>query len=164
MIELFHIAAASENNVIGIGNALPWDIPEDMKFFRETTKGHPIIMGRKTFESMGRPLPHRQNIIITRDPNFKVEGAFIVGSLDQAYKICQQNMTQWGTKVFVIGGGEIYKQSLLDIAGVYLTRIHTVLQGDTLYPDLDPELFELVSKRDCEGDPSYSFLIYKRKK
>ena len=157
-----HIVAASTNNIIGRDNDLPWDIPEDMKFFRETTKGHIVIMGRKTYESMGKPLPKRLNIIITRQKDYKVDGAIVVGSIDEALEESKKHLADWPEEVFILGGGEIYKQCLDKTDKIYLTRVHAQIEGHASYPEFDTNTFKETSRRDCEGDPSYSFLVFEK--
>ncbi len=158
---LSHIVAASENNVIGAGNKLPWNVPEDMKFFKDKTNGHSIIMGRKTYESMGRPLPNRSNVIISRQKDFHAPGAAVVPTLDAAIEYCQSKIPEYGEEIFIIGGGEIYKQSLALVDIVYLTRIHKTVQGDAKYPAIDPLHFEEVERRERPGNPAYTFFTYR---
>ena len=158
---LSHIVAASDNNVIGSDNKLPWNIPEDMKFFREKTKGHAVIMGRKTYESMGKPLPNRLNVVITRQSDFHAPGAVIVPSIDAAVEYCQAKIPEYGEEIFIIGGGEIYKQSMALVDIVYLTRIHKSVPGDAKYPAIDPKHFEEIERRERPGDPSYTFFTYR---
>lgn len=160
---LSHIAAAAENNVIGADNKLPWDIPEDMKFFREKTKGHAVIMGRKTYESMGKPLPNRLNVIITRQKDYQVPGGVVVASIDDAIEHCRGKVKEYGEEVFIIGGGEIYKQSMNLVDIIYLTRVHKAIPGDARYPAVDPRQFEEIERRERQGDPPYTFLTYRRK-
>jgi dihydrofolate reductase len=166
---LTHIVACSQNRVIGSQGDLVWNIPEDMKFFKDTTKGHIMIMGRKTFESFkGRALPHRSHIVITRNPeNFKFESTptspvVFVASLQEAIKLAETQTIQWGEEVFIIGGGEIYKQSLEQgfTDKIYLTLIHKDYEGDTSYPTIPETMFKLVEQRDVEGPIPFSFLTY----
>lgn len=167
---LTHIVACSENNVIGSEGGLPWNLPEDMKFFRDTTKGHIMIMGRKTFASFnGRALPNRYHIVITRDPtaqsfpSTESSPVVFVRSLEEAIAHAKPLTARWGDEVFIIGGGEIYKQSLPFADKVYLTRIHQPFQGDTVYPEIDEKVFSLAQRRDVETPISFSFLTYLRK-
>ncbi|MGE0764570.1 MAG: dihydrofolate reductase [Bdellovibrionales bacterium] len=162
-MKLAHIAAADENNVIGVAGKLPWSIAEDLKFFRDTTRGHAVIMGRKTFESLGKPLPNRLNVIVTRQTDFEAPGAAVVESLEAAYHYCREQSAQWGELVFIIGGGEIYQQSLKDVSLVYLTRVHSRYKGDAKYPTLNPSEFKEVSRRERKGEPNYTFLTYERR-
>ncbi len=158
------IAAASENNVIGRQGDLPWHISEDLKFFRSTTKDHIIIMGGKTFDSVGKAFPKRFNIIVTRNADLKIDGAVVVTSIDDALKEAAKHTDHWGNEVFVCGGGEIYKQAMPKTDKIYLTRVHTEIDdGDAFFPEVDLEQFEQVESRAVEADPSYTFLTYQRK-
>ncbi len=127
------VAVAGEKRVIGKAGGLPWHIPEELKRFREATLGHPIIMGRKTYESIGRVLPDRTNIVITRDPSFQAEGIVIARSLEEALQLAQGKPGD--DELFVIGGGEIYKQALPLADKLYLTVIDQEIEGDTFFPD-----------------------------
>src|ERR1700722_19380402 len=139
-MKLAHIVAASENHVIGVKNDLPWNIPEDFNFFKEKTKGRLLIMGRKTFESIGHPLPHRMNVVVTRQTHFSSDAGNVVvkKNLNEAIAYCRDHTKEYGDEGFIIGGGEIYKESLDMVDIVYLTRIHKEFQGDVYYPILDP--------------------------
>lgn len=161
---LSHIVAAAENGVIGVDNTLPWDIPEDMKFFREKTKGKALIMGRKTFESVGHPLPHRLNVVITRQKNYHPEGAHVVSTLDEAIEYCKSQQSKYGEEIFIIGGGEIFRQSLDRVDLIYLTRIHKKIPGDVTYPDLNEEDWEEIERRDRQEPVPFSFLTFARRK
>jgi len=157
------IVAASENNVIGKDGGLPWHLPLDMKFFRKKTMGHPIIMGRKTFESIGHPLPDRLNVVITRQEKYSVEHAVVVSSLKEALRHCEKK--NFG-EVFVIGGGEIYKSALPLANNIFLTRVHTEIEGDVFFPDI-PEFDwkEVKSKKhkaDNDHEYAFTFLTYIR--
>lgn len=165
-----HIVAASENNVIGNGGELPWSIPEDMKWFRERTKGRALVMGRKTFESVGHPLPHRLNVVVTRQKDYaKSLKAFpehspvvVVSTIEEGVEYCKKHLDKYENEIFIIGGGEIYRQSMETINTLFLTRIHTQIEGDTLYPDV-PSSFTEVERREFKGSPSFSIISYKRK-
>ncbi len=154
-----HIVAVSTNNIIGVQNKLPWNIPEDLKFFRDKTRGHTVIMGRKTFESLGSPLPKRVNIVISRHQNF--EGVIMASTIDEAIKKAQKEESS--KEIFIIGGGEIYKQSLDKVQKIYLTRIHKNYEGDAFYPEVPTDQFRLAEKVDRKADPDFSFLTYIRK-
>lgn len=160
---LSHIVAAARNGVIGKDNGLPWDLPEDMKFFREKTKGKALIMGRKTFESVGHPLPKRLNVIVTRKKDYQPEGAVVVSSLDEAINYCKDKTNEYGEEIFIIGGGEIFKNSMDKVDIIYLTRIHQDFNGDVKYPDVDPLKFEEIERRDRQDPIPFSFLTYRRK-
>lgn len=163
---LSHIVAAAENDVIGANNTLPWDIPEDMKFFREKTKGKALIMGRKTYESLGHPLPNRLNVVITRQPSFKSEHPSMVikPDLKSAIEYCQTQTSKYGEEIFIIGGGEIFKESMSMVDVIYLTRIHQDYPGDILYPKVDKKQFELIEQRDRSEPVPFSFLTYMRRR
>jgi len=161
---LSHIVAAGKNGVIGSQGELPWEIPEDMKFFKEKTKNHAIIMGRKTYESVGRPLPHRLNVVVTRQKDYKAEGVYVCSTIDEAIKYCEAQTDKYGEEIFIIGGGEIYKQSMDKVDLIYLTRIHKEFEGDAKYPDVNPIYFEEIERRDRMDAPvPFSFLTYSRK-
>jgi dihydrofolate reductase len=141
------IAALSENRVIGKNNDLPWHLPDDMKYFMETTKGHHAIMGRKNYDSIPekfKPLPNRTNIVITRQPDFKAPGCLVVNSLADAMEIATRNGEQ---EVFVIGGSEIYKLSMPYANRLYLTEIHSVIDGDTFFPEINKTEWIETSRR-----------------
>lgn len=155
------VAAAARNNVIGKGNTLPWDLPDDLRHFRELTAGHAVIMGRKTFESIGRPLPKRRNIVITRQADYRPEGVETVSSLDAAISTVPAD-----EEAFVIGGGEIFRQSLPIADRVYLTRVEAEVEGDAFFPSLASEEWREVSRRDGVVDEKnalpHTFLVFER--
>jgi len=163
------IAAASENNVIGDHGRIPWDIPADLQYFRRTTQGHVVIMGRKTYESIGHPLPKRPNIVITRQKGLRAEGCDVVGSLEEALEKAKGqngNMAKGEDEVFVIGGGEIYREALPKADRVYLTRVHTTIAGDAYFPEFhSKQWMEVSSERHeaQEGQPAYTFLVYEKR-
>lgn len=125
------IVAAARNGVIGGGNKMLWRVPEDFAHFKRTTMGHPIVMGRKTWESTGRPLPGRRNVVVTRNADYRAEGAEVVPSLEEAFRTLADTDT-----VFVLGGGEIYRQALPSADVVWLTKIDADFEGDTTFPEL----------------------------
>jgi dihydrofolate reductase len=154
------IVAMSENRVIGREQQLPWSIPEDLKRLRAMTKGHPIVMGRKTFESIGRVLPDRTNIIVTRNPKYKVDGAVVVESVDKALEPYKNS----NEEVFIFGGGEIFKQVVHKADRLYLTLVRQEVEGDTFFPQFSTDAFELTFREDHNEAPiPFSFLDYKRK-
>jgi dihydrofolate reductase len=165
-VKLAHIVAVSSNNIIGVKNDLPWKIPEDSKFFREKTLGHLLIMGRKTFESTPEPLPKRMNVVITRQKDYShpAINVTVVQSLQEAIKFCSAHTAEYGNEVFISGGGEIYKESLDIVDIIYLTRIHKEFKGDTFYPVLDPEKFELIESRDRTDPIPFTFQTYIRRR
>lgn len=158
------IAAASTNNVIGKNNQLPWHLPVDMKYFKNTTWGMPMIMGRKTFESNGyKPLPGRINIIITRQKDLKAEGVVVVNNLKDALFVAKDADVK---EVFVIGGGEIFKEVINKADRIYMTRVHTIIDGDVFFPEIDKKKWKQVSNRDCFADDKhkydYSFELWEK--
>jgi dihydrofolate reductase len=159
------IVAVAENGVIGRDGALPWRIPEDMKWFKARTMGRPLVMGRKTWESFPkRPLPGRTNIVITRDRTFRAEGAVVVGSLESALDVAAGEEPE---EIMIIGGAEMYSLALLRATRIYLTRVHAAVEGDTQFPPLNPaEWRETVVARHPSSETTplgYSFVILDRK-
>lgn len=151
------IAAVGRNRELGKNNKLLWHIPEDMKRFKELTSGHAVIMGRKTFESIGRPLPHRTNIIVTRDPNFNAKGCIIAHSLDEALRLAPLAQGN-NEEVFVIGGGQIYEQALPFTHKLYLTVVDAETDADTFFPNYsDFKKIIHQEKKSTEG-LTYTFL------
>lgn len=163
---LSHIVAAAANDVIGVNNDLPWNIPEDMKFFREKTKGKALIMGRKTYESVGHPLPNRLSVVVTRKSDYPSPSPLVViqPNLNLAIEYCRGQVSKYGEEIFVIGGGDIFKESMPLVDIIYLTRIHKDFAGDIKYPKIDETKFELIEQRDRHEPLSFSFLIYHRRK
>jgi dihydrofolate reductase len=132
------IVATDLNNAIGLGNRLLWHLPADLKFFKATTMGAPVIMGRKTFESIGRLLPGRKNMIISRQPGFKIEGAEVYNTIDNALANCHAE------KVFIIGGGEIYRQSMDRCQKIYRTLVKHKFDADTFFPEINSAHYALT--------------------
>jgi dihydrofolate reductase len=168
-MRLAMIAAQSQNRVIGNNNKLPWYLPEDLKYFKRVTLGKPIIMGRKTFESIGRPLPGRTNIIITRNPDWTHDGAGVrvVHSLQQAIELAESLALVNGfEESLVIGGAEIYALALPQADRLYLTQVHAEVQGDAHFPPLDPTQWQEMAREDfsaIEPNPyDYSFIVLDR--
>ena len=160
---LSHIVAVARNGVIGKDNGLPWDIPEDMKFFKEKTKGKCLIMGRKTFESVGHPLPNRMNVVVTAQNDYLPRGAVVQPCLDGAIEYSSNQTSRYGDEVFIIGGEKIFRDSMDKVDLIYLTRIHRDFDGDVFYPDMALEAFEEVERRDRSEPVPFSFLTYHRK-
>ena len=157
------VVAAAENNSIGKNNQLLWHLPNDLKFFKNTTWGMPVIMGRKTFEAVNKPLPGRFNIVITRQQGWKAEGVIEAAGLQDALRKAAETNCK---EAFVIGGGEIYSQSI-DIADkIYLTRVHANIDGDTFFPIIDESKWQLTSNQDLVADEknafAYSFQTWER--
>jgi dihydrofolate reductase len=155
------IVAVSKNGVIGSEGGLPWHIPEDLKRFKKITQHHPVIMGRKTYESIGKILPQRENIIITRQKDYHIEGAAIVHSFQDALELCQSMDTE---EVFVIGGESIYREALKHLDRIYLTRIHREYEGESTFPEIVMDDYTKILEEAHGGDPPFSFLILDRKR
>lgn len=155
------IAAVSDNGVIGRGGGLPWHLPGDLKWFKDKTLGHTMIMGRKTFESIGKPLPGRKTVVVTRDPSFVPNGVALARSVDEALGKAGED-----EEVFIAGGGDIFRQTLRVADRMYLTRIHADIEGDTRFPEVDwtqwREVFREEHAADAKNPYSYTFLIYER--
>ena len=157
------VVAAATNNAIGKDGKLPWHLPNDMKHFKNVTWGMPILMGRKTFESLGRVLPGRKNIVVTRQPGWKTEGAIAVKNIDDALFVARETDAK---EIMVIGGGEIYKALFDKAHRIYLTRVEAEPEADTFFPALHPEKWHLMSQQDHEADEknacNYSFQVWER--
>lgn len=163
-MKLSLIAALSTNNVIGRANGLPWHLPADLKHFKALTMGHQYIAGRRTYESVGRPLPGRTNIVITRQPGFSPEGVHVVHSLEDALRLAASSGE---SEAFVGGGGEIFSQALHRADRMYLTRVHAEIEGDTFFPDFDDvSEWRLTDAEHFDADEKneypFSFLTYDR--
>ncbi|MBP6456197.1 MAG: dihydrofolate reductase [Chitinophagaceae bacterium] len=159
------IVAVSENNVIGVNNDLPWRLSNDLKFFKQKTTGHSILMGRNTFDSIGKALPNRENIIITRNKNFEKENCIIKNSIKEAISYCREKNED---EIFIIGGDTIYKQSLNLANKIYLTRVHTEIKnGTAFFPILEKGNWEkqdevIHFKKDEKNEYDHSFETYFR--
>ena len=157
------ICAVSQNGVIGRDNRLPWHLPADLAHFKRLTTGHHILMGRKTYESIGKPLPNRTNIVITRQADFQAGGCLVANSLEEALGLCVNN-----EELFIIGGAEIYRQALPIANKIYLTYIRHNFEGDTFLFEIDSSVWSEASREDFGPDGknkySYSFITYKKSK
>ena len=160
--ELTIIAAVSINNVIGNNNKLIWKLSNDLKRFKKLTTNHSVIMGRKTFESLPNPLPDRNNIVITRDTNYSKPNIQVCSSIEDAI-----NLTKTDTQPFIIGGGEIYSQTINIVDKIELTRVHEEFDGDAYFPEIPLDIFELINEEnynsDLENEFDYSYLTYKKR-
>ncbi|MCD0489396.1 dihydrofolate reductase [Pedobacter sp. MC2016-14] len=145
------VVAISENNAIGKDNQLLWRLPKDLKHFKDITSSHTIIMGRKTFDSVGKPLPHRRNIVITRDTQLQINGAEVVNSMDEALQLCDPN-----EEVMIVGGAEIYRQALPKTDRIYLTRVHHTYDADTFFPAIDPGAWLVTEEEEHEVDEKHA--------
>ena len=161
------IVAAAENGVIGSNNALPWHLPEDLKYFKRTTMGKPIVMGRKTWESIGKPLPGRTNIVVSRNCEYQAEGARVVQNLDEALALAEQvGLIDGSEELLVIGGATLYEQALPRADRLYLTRVHADVDGDTFLPEIDWSQWREQGRDPFYADGpnpyDYTFYIYER--
>ena len=161
MTALSLIAAMDDNRLIGSNNKLPWHLPADLAFFKKMTMGKPIVMGRKTFASIGKPLPGRRNIVITRDDGFVAAGCEVAHSIDDAMALCRDS-----DEVMLIGGASLYEQTLARASTLYITRIHASFDGDTWFPDFENDAWRAVNREDHDADHSnphaYSFIKFVR--
>lgn len=166
-MKLALIWAMSQNRTIGRNNALPWYLPEDLKYFKRVTMGKPIIMGRKTWDSIGRPLPGRTNIVITRDKNFTLDSVRVVHSLDAAIKIAESVcLIDGAEEVIVIGGAEIYRLALEKADRLYMTQVHADVDGDACFPEFDLAQWQELAREDYSASGSnpydYSFIVLEK--
>ncbi len=157
------IVAMASNRAIGLNNQIPWHLSADLKKFKKITMGAPILMGRKTYESIGRPLPGRSNIIISRNPEYRQAGCLVFNDIEQALESCRDH-----AEVFVIGGSDFYRSMLAVADTLYLTQIHREFPGDTFFPELDASQWIEVEREDIQDDPdvafSYSFLKLEKRR
>ncbi len=165
--EIALIVAAAENGVIGRAGAMPWHIPSDLKTFRRLTIGKPVIMGRTTYRSIGKPLPGRDNIVVTRDAGFRPDGVHVAHSLEEALAAARRlAAARGGDEIMVIGGADLYRQALPSAARVYLTVVHAQPPGDAVFPALDPDNWRLVQQHpvipDQADDHPCTLTIYER--
>jgi dihydrofolate reductase len=160
------IAAVAANGVIGVDNRMPWHLPEDLKFFKRMTLAKPLVMGRKTFASIGRPLPGRLNIVVTRDPDFAPDGVRVCHDLASALKLAdQQAYIDGADEIMVMGGGEIYVQAMAHASRLYLTEVAVEVEGDTRFPALADDTWVEVQRvpgSPDAGQPAYDFVEYRR--
>lgn len=162
------VVALSDNHVIGRNNTLPWRLPEDLKHFKRTTMGYPVVMGRKTFESIGKPLPGRLNIVVTRQRDWRADGAQRVNSIDEAFRLGAQNAQSKSLdQVMLIGGADLYAQSLARCTRLYLTEVHAQIDGDAFFPHINRSQWTELSREHHAADEKnphdYSFVMLQRK-
>lgn len=165
VMDICLVVAVAQNRVIGREGGLPWKLPSDLRHFRRITLGHPIVMGRRTHESIGRPLPGRENIVITRDPDYAATGVTVVVGIDDALAVATNAAR--GGRIMVIGGGQIYAATLSLATEIVMTKVHACVDGDTWFPELDMSLWLEVSREDCpperHGEPAFSFVTLKKR-
>jgi dihydrofolate reductase len=158
------IVAAAKNNVIGKDNEIPWYLPADLVYFKKTTLNHHVIMGRKCFSSIGRPLPKRVNIVVTRDPFFKADGVLVAHNMEEALGLAYDDGAE---EVFILGGGEIYRDSMDLWDKLYLTEVDLLPEGDVFFPEIDPEAWTETWREEHEPDEknecAYTFRLLERK-
>ncbi|MBA1230207.1 dihydrofolate reductase [Pseudomonas viridiflava] len=161
------IAALGENRVIGVDNSMPWHLPGDFKYFKATTLGKPIIMGRKTWDSLGRPLPGRLNLVVSRQENLQLDGAEVFASLDAAVKRAEAWAAEQGVdEVMLIGGAQLYAQGLAQADRLYLTRVALSPEGDAWFPEFNLAQWTLVSNTEnapVDDKPAYTFEVWERR-
>ncbi len=157
------VVAMDKNRVIGKDNSIPWHLPEDLKFFKKVTMGHPIVMGRKTYESIGKPLPGRENVIVTRNVDYKAEGCIVLHSIEELKKYIDEK----NEEVSIIGGAQLFKETFPIADRLYITEIHREFEGDTFFPEYPESEWTLTSKekgvKDEKNPYDYYFMIYDRK-
>ena len=168
-MKLSMIVAAAQNRVIGRDNALPWYLPNDLKYFKQTTLGKPIIMGRKTYESIGKPLPGRTNIVITRQTDYQPDGVKVVHSVAEARDLAESVCLIDGKEeAMIMGGAEIYTLALPDADRLYLTEVHADVDGDAYFPEYDKTEWQEISREDFSAEGpnpyNYSFVVYDKKR
>ena len=160
-VKLALIAAMARNRGIGRDNAMPWHLPEDLRYFKAKTLGKPIVMGRKTFDSLGRPLPGRTNIVVSRQADLTLDGAQVFASIDDALNAARQQAQADGVdEVMVIGGDNLYRQTLERADRIYLTRIDSEPEGDAWFPDFDEQAWTLASERAVAAGEGYTAHVY----
>ena len=159
------IVAIAKNNVIGKDNDIPWYLPADLKYFKKTTLNHHIIMGRNCYDSIGKPLPKRSNVILSRNPFFIVSNCYVASSMKEALQVAADNGED---EAFIIGGAQIYNQSMDYWDKLYLTEVDLEVEGDTFFPKLNMDKWELISEEahqaDAKNEHNYTFKVYHRKK
>ncbi|PRY66359.1 dihydrofolate reductase [Vreelandella songnenensis] len=166
LVSVAMIVAMSKNRIIGVDGNLPWHLSEDLKFFKRMTQAKPLVMGRKTFTSIGKPLPNRLNIVITRDKTFAHDGVRVCHELADALTLADQQATiDAAEEIMVMGGGEIYRQALPYAQRLYITEVDIEVEGDASFPELaagEWQEVQRVAGTPAEGQPSYDFVVYER--
>jgi len=158
-----HIVAASENNIIGIKNGLPWRLPNDFKYFKNKTWGMPVIMGRNTYESLKKDLPGRINIVLTNRKDWNPKNVVVTHNIDEAIEKAEESGAR---EIFVIGGGDVFRQTMGKVNRIYLTRVHTKVTGDTSYPEFDTSKWKLLTEQSFPADEKnnypYTFEVWEK--
>lgn len=157
-MEIILIAAMASNKVIGVNNTIPWHIPEELKHFKAATMGYPVIMGRKTYDSIGRPLPGRTNIVISNNNSLTIAGCTVTHSIDDALTFCKEQ-----EKVFILGGAEIFRQTLPIADTIILTVLKREVSGDTYFPSFSKDLFIETEEKSFNQTEPYTIHTYRRK-
>ncbi len=162
MSKLSLIVAMAQNRTIGVNNTLPWRCPEDLKHFKALTMGHHMIMGRKTFDSIGKPLPGRTTVVVTRNTELQIEGCMMAHSLEEAIKLCAED-----DEAFIVGGAELYAQALPRVDTMYITEIQQAVEGDAHFPDFDKQQWQEAARdvrsQDTPQPLTYHFVTYRQK-
>ncbi|HAA44185.1 MAG: dihydrofolate reductase [Halomonas sp. 54_146] len=166
LVPVAMIVAMAKNRVIGVEGKLPWYLPEDLKFFKRITQAKPLVMGRKTFTSIGKALPNRLNVVVTRNAAFSHDGVRVCHDLPAALALADQQATiEAAEEIMVMGGGEIYRQALPFAQRLYITEVDIEVKGDATFPDFDPSGWQEVQRvagQPAEGQPRYDFVVYER--
>jgi dihydrofolate reductase len=166
LVPVSMVVAMAKNRVIGVDGKLPWYLPEDLKFFKRITQAKPLVMGRKTFASIGKPLPNRLNVVVTRDTAFSHEGVRVCHDLPAALALADQHATiEAAEEIMVMGGGEIYRQAMPFAQRLYITEVDIDVEGDATFPELDPQEWSEVQRvagQPAQGQPNYDFVVYER--
>lgn len=157
MAEIITIVAIAKNHVIGRDGQLPWHLPSDLQHFKKTTMGCPLIMGRKTFDSIGKPLPGRDNIVLTRDQDLQIPGCVVMHSVQDAIEYCRDQ-----EKAFIIGGGDIFRLALPHTDTLIVTALEREVEGDVFFDPIDPDQFKEVHSQDCDKEEPYYIIRYER--
>ena len=159
------IVAMASNRVIGLDGGMPWHIPDDLKHFKAMTMGKPLVMGRKTWESLGGPLPGRAHIVVSRNPDFTADGATVVSSVSEALALAETMAEATGAnEIMVIGGAQIYERAISHADRIYLTEIQHAYEGDTVFPEINHTVWREVSRQQRVGDPPFAFTVLERER
>jgi dihydrofolate reductase len=167
LVPVAMIVAMAKNRVIGVEGKLPWYLPEDLQFFKRMTQAKPLVMGRKTFESIGKPLPNRLNIVVTRDTRWHKKGVRVCRCLEDALALADQQATiEAAEEIMVMGGGQIYAEAMPFVERLYITEVDIEVEGDTYFPEVDPQWWQEAQRvpgSPQHGQPAYDFVVYERR-